>query len=56
MGQHRPDQVLQTVWKNLDELAEKEPERAHALRSRLRVIVAGGDGTVGWTLQACPCD
>ena len=52
LSEHRPDQVLEAIWKNFSKHESSQPERVKALRDSLHIIVAGGDGTVGWTLQA----
>ena len=51
LGQFRPDQVLEKVWANF----EKDGDAAAlAYRGRMRIIAAGGDGTVAWVLQVRP--
>ena len=54
LAEHRPDQILEAIWKNFSKEEAAQPERVRNIRERLRVIVAGGDGTVGWTLQVRP--
>ena len=46
LGDHRPDEVLEQVWENFD----KEDD-SQKYRDRLRLVAAGGDGTVAWILQ-----
>jgi Diacylglycerol kinase catalytic domain len=54
LGKYRPDQVLEAIWANfgahLEAKTEKE-EAASEIRKRLRIVAAGGDGTVAWVLQ-----
>ena len=48
LEKHRPDKVLKQLWANFDELGSTD---AQHLRSNLRILTAGGDGTVAWVLQ-----
>jgi diacylglycerol kinase family enzyme len=54
LGNTPPNEVLETIWKNFGEQAAVNRE-AYQLRERLRLIVAGGDGTVAWVLQVLLC-
>ena len=51
LADHRPDRVLGAVWKNLGERVARGDGAAIALRDRLVVLAAGGDGTVAWVLK-----
>ena len=48
LAEYRPDEVLEKVWANFE-----NDEDAQAYRDRLRLVAAGGDGTVAWVLQVC---
>jgi hypothetical protein len=48
LSKHKPDKVLKKIWENFDAAGGAEAEH---LRSHLRIITAGGDGTVAWVLQ-----
>ncbi|CAB79614.1 putative protein, partial [Arabidopsis thaliana] len=43
-----PDKVLQRIYLNLERL--KDDSLASKIRDKLKIIVAGGDGTAGWLL------
>ena len=47
-GENRPDVVLDVLCKNLE---AANSELARGTRERLRIVAAGGDGTVAWILQ-----
>jgi Diacylglycerol kinase catalytic domain len=56
---HKPHEVLEMLWANFAKYEKQESEEhkgdgsksVAALRERLRVVAAGGDGTVAWVLQ-----
>jgi hypothetical protein len=50
LGKHKPDEVIGTLWRNFEN-PEAPSEEARAIRARLRIVAAGGDGTVAWVLQ-----
>ncbi len=47
---HRPGPVLQRIWANLDAATAAGDPRADYYRRNLRILAAGGDGTVAWIL------
>lgn len=54
----RPDDVLRKMWANFaaevaveDAVGGRSGPRAETIQTRLRIIAAGGDGTVAWVLQ-----
>ncbi|XP_060202400.1 diacylglycerol kinase 5-like [Lycium barbarum] len=50
LGEETPDSVLRRLYLNLSKLKSNGDEFATLLEERLRIIVAGGDGTAGWLL------
>jgi diacylglycerol kinase family enzyme len=54
LGETPPDKALEKIWENLDAQAATNPN-AYQVRERLRLIAAGGDGTVAWVLQVLYC-
>lgn len=48
LGKYKPDAVLEKMW---DNFAADGSEDALRMQRRLRIIAAGGDGTVAWVLQ-----
>lgn len=46
----RPADVLRCIWENLADAEESGDSRAAYFRSSLRILAAGGDGTVAWLL------
>jgi len=51
LADHRPDRVLRAVWQNLQQRVARGDGAAIALRDRLVILAAGGDGTVAWVLK-----
>lgn len=50
LSEDKPDKVLHMVLNHLEKLKEDGDEVAGNVRSNLKIIVAGGDGTAGWLL------
>jgi diacylglycerol kinase (ATP) len=47
---YRPADVLTRIWENLGEAEARGDPRAKYYRESLRILAAGGDGTVAWIL------
>ncbi|XP_026392383.1 diacylglycerol kinase 5-like isoform X1 [Papaver somniferum] len=50
LGKEAPDKVLSRIYINLERLKLSGDEFATEIQKRLRIIVAGGDGTASWLL------
>ncbi|KAH7532944.1 hypothetical protein FEM48_Zijuj04G0077200 [Ziziphus jujuba var. spinosa] len=50
LDKEAPDKVLSRIYMNLEKLKIEEDKFAINIQDKLRLIVAGGDGTAGWLL------
>ncbi|XP_060209212.1 diacylglycerol kinase 5-like isoform X1 [Lycium barbarum] len=50
LGGKAPDKVLHQFYSNLEKHKQNGDSLSYEIERRLRVIVAGGDGTAGWIL------
>ncbi|KAJ0081145.1 hypothetical protein Patl1_11956 [Pistacia atlantica] len=50
LGEKAPDKVLHELYANLEKLRHAGDVLAAEILKKLRIIVAGGDGTAGWLL------
>ncbi|XP_020214212.1 diacylglycerol kinase 5 [Cajanus cajan] len=55
LGEQAPDKALRTVYANLESLGVRGDQFAKRIKEKLKLIVAGGDGTAGWLLGVV-CD
>ncbi|KAK1304147.1 Diacylglycerol kinase 5 [Acorus calamus] len=55
LGEEAPDKALHKLYMNLERLKSSGSEFAAEIQRKLRIIVAGGDGTAGWILGVV-CD
>ncbi|XP_047172825.1 diacylglycerol kinase 5-like [Vigna umbellata] len=55
LGEEAPDRVLSRIYANLENLKLQGDQIAIKVMEKLRLIVAGGDGTAGWLLGVV-CD
>ncbi|KAK4368514.1 hypothetical protein RND71_012306 [Anisodus tanguticus] len=50
LGEEAPDSVLRRLYLNIGRLKSNGDQFAAEIEERMRIIVAGGDGTAGWLL------
>ncbi|XP_068650322.1 diacylglycerol kinase 1-like [Aristolochia californica] len=50
LGDEAPDKVLHKLYHNLETLKSCNDDFASEIQKRLKLIVAGGDGTASWLL------
>ncbi|OWM88691.1 diacylglycerol kinase 5-like isoform X2 [Punica granatum] len=50
LGESAPDKVLHQLYVTLEVLKSNGDDFAHEVQKKLRIIVAGGDGTASWLL------
>ncbi|CAK7349961.1 unnamed protein product [Dovyalis caffra] len=55
LSEEAPDVALRRIYLNLEKLKSNGHEFAAKIQEKLRIIVAGGDGTAGWLLGVV-CD
>ncbi|KAF3777333.1 Diacylglycerol kinase 5 [Nymphaea thermarum] len=55
LGADAPDKVLHKVYANIERLKANDDSLAFHIEQKMRLIVAGGDGTAGWLLGVV-CD
>ncbi|RDX96045.1 Diacylglycerol kinase 5, partial [Mucuna pruriens] len=55
LGEHAPDEFLRTVYANMESLNLRGDQFAKTIMEKLKLIVAGGDGTASWLLGVV-CD
>ncbi|KAG6521151.1 hypothetical protein ZIOFF_018217 [Zingiber officinale] len=55
LGEEAPDKVLYRLYANFEKLKSEGDRLAEHIEKKLRLIVAGGDGTAGWLLGVV-CD
>ncbi|CAN1123952.1 Diacylglycerol kinase 5 [Linum perenne] len=55
LGEKTPDEELRRIYVNIEKLKSGGDEFAAKIQERLKIIVAGGDGTAGWLLGVV-CD
>ena len=48
LSKDKPDKVLKKLYSNLDDGAAKGDKWASHVKSNLRILACGGDGTVAW--------
>ncbi|KAJ7981382.1 diacylglycerol kinase [Quillaja saponaria] len=50
LGKEAPDKILRKIYFNFEKLKFDGDESATKIQERMRLVVAGGDGTAGWLL------